>query len=145
MGTVATLKSNIESRCASVLTGFTKLPYTIDPSKNTFKGNAAGFAVNPLSIDQVSNNVRMVASNHTMELVLTDSFINTAMSDANQAATVVSLQEKTYSLYVDLISTRIGSDPNALNITNLSVNSPEFLDNSVILKSTFQVLYRTTF
>lgn len=140
---VSTLTSDIKTRVQTVATAYSELGYANDITKNTFKGNYKRFAVLPKGSSQSNSVTRYITLEQEFEIILTDGFINKALSDSEQQSRVIALQDLLVSVYKDLVNTRCGSVA-CINVTNLSIREPQFLEDNVVVQSaTFNVLYRT--
>jgi hypothetical protein len=140
----ATITSAIKGRVAAVLTTYSELGYATDLKKNSFKGNFSRYGVLPLGSQEVSSVTRYVTLSQQFELILTDGFINTPMSDAQQQSKTIALQDLAFSVYKDLIATKCGAPATVIQVNSFQSSAPEYLtdDKVVIQKSTFNVTYR---
>lgn len=140
----ATLISSIKTRIAAVLgSNYTELAYTNDLAKNSFTGNFKKYGLVVGSSEEISSVTRYVTLNQTFELILTDSFINTSMTDSNELAKGPVLQDLAFDIYRDLISTKAGSPSTVIMVSDFAVSSPETIqDKTVVIKATIKVKYR---
>jgi hypothetical protein len=144
MGTVSSLVTSIKTRAASVLGGtYSEIAYVNDIKKNSFKGNEKRYGVIAKDGDQIDGVNRHITIEQTFEVVLTDNFMNTSMSDSAQQVTNATLQDLCVDIYKDLASTKCGANPNVLIVTDLSLNEPETLDSIVVQRCSFNIKYRT--
>lgn len=141
---VSSLIAAIKTRVAAVASTYSEISYAKDLSKNSFKGNFKRYGVIPLSSNESSSVTRALTVDQSFQLILTDGFINTAMSDSSEQAASIALQDLANDIYIDLVNTKAGSSSICLQVYDLSLDSPETLqDQSVVIqKSTFKIKYR---
>lgn len=139
-----TLISTIKTRVAQVLGAtYSEIAYALDLSKNSFKGNFKRYGVLAKGSSETSSVNRYVTIDQTFELILTDSFMNTAMSDSLEQAKGPSLHDLAFDIYRDLVNSKAGSPSFVLLVNNLSISEPETMDgNVVVVKATFNIKYR---
>lgn len=144
---VASIKDSIKARLSSVLgTEWSELNYSRNVQKNSSKGIANKFGVNPKAVQEVDSQTRFITLEHEFEVILSQQFINTPMSEANEQAAVTSLMDKGFDCYKDFISTRL-SNSSVVNIYEYASEEPETDEESksLTMRFTFKVRYRTNF
>jgi len=140
---IANIISNTKTRISAVLGNtYTELAYSNNVSKNSFKGNFKRYGLLAGEVNEISGTNRYSTMEQSFEIILTDSYINTAMSDAMEVSKGPVLQELAYSVYRDLIKTRCGNS-SVVIVKEFQCSKPETLDEAVIIRATFKVVYRS--
>lgn len=145
MSTTATsLISSIKTRAQSVLGAtYSDLAYAQNIDKNSFNGNFKRFGVLAKSQSETSSVLKYSTIDQTFELILIDSFINTAMSDSQEQAKGPALQDLAFDIYRDLITTRVGANSSVLLVSNFNTTDPETIDGkAVVIRAQFTIKYR---
>lgn len=144
MSATSTFVSSIKTRVASVLgVSYSELGYALDISKNSFKGNERRYAVLAKAASEVPGTIGSVTMEQDFEIILTDGYINTAMSDSQAQAKAIALQDLALSIYKDLVQTKCGSNT-CMSVRDCSLADPQFIekDNVVAQSMTIKVKYR---
>lgn len=144
MAAVSTFISSIKARAAFVLgANYSELGYALDVSKNSFKGNERRYAILAKAASEVPGNIGSVTIEQDFEIILTDGYINTPMSDSQAQAKAIALQDLALSIYKDLVKTKCGSNT-CLSVRDCSLSEPQFIekDNVVAQSMTVKVKYR---
>lgn len=125
---------------------WSELGYSRDVEKNSNKSMTKRYGVNPKGANEAPELTRNITAEHEFEVVLTDNYINTTMSDSNEQTVVQDLQDKSFSLYRYFIETRL-NNLNVINITDFTMQESETNEDSkqVTQRFTFNVRYRTNF
>lgn len=123
---------------------YTELGYANDVAKNTFKGNDKRYAVLPKGANEVSGILGHVTLEQDFEIILTDGYMNTAMSDGQAQAKAIALQDLAIEVYNDLVKTKAGSPSICLSIRELSLSEPQFIekDHVIVQSMTVKIKYR---
>ncbi len=138
------ITSSIKTIVQTVLgADYKELNYSIEIPKNSFKGNEKRYSVLPKSFNENSGVIGFINIEQEYELILTDMFINKSMSDKDQRTKTENLQDKIILIYKEIVKQKAGS-ATCIQVKDLSVSDPEYLDTSIILlKATFKIKYRT--
>lgn len=142
-----TIITSTKVRIASVLGAtYSELAYTNDVSKNSFKGNFKRYGLISRDMVEISSVTRYVTMEHTFELILTDSYINQSMTDAQELAKGPILQDLAFDIYRDLMNMKAGSPSIVISVSDLSSIAPETLseDGVVVVRAQFKIKYRNT-
>ena len=125
---------------------YAELDYVVEPDKNNYKTNRFRYGVLPLSGESQGGIAKHVNVNQLFEIILTTSFINKSQSDNNQRSKTFDLYEKQWDITKALFTTKLGLPTRVLNVNNLSLSEPEYLDDDhvVVLRFSLSVLYRHT-
>lgn len=141
---VTSLVTSIKARQASVLGAtYSEIGFIYEIEKNPFKGNAKRYGVFPSSASEVQGNTRAVTVDQVFEMVITDGFINTAMSDSLEQTLKQTLQDLSFSIYQDLAQTKCGANSSVLLVSNFELLEPQTIENNVaVQRSRFTIKYR---
>jgi len=149
MAEISTIVTGIKTRIASVLgSTYSELSHTNEVDKNSFKGATKRYGVEAGDIVQVEE--KGVLGKFTVEqafkIKLTDDYTSSQISDSSKLTTANGLIEKQLSIFADLTSSRCGASSLVIQTTSLSVDEPEYLDdtNVILVTATVAVTYRKT-
>lgn len=147
MGSVANIVAAVKVRVAAVAATYTELAYAKDLTKNTFKDNHKRFGVIPKSASESQSVTRSLTLDQEFELILTQGFINKPMSDSEEQAKAIELQDLVQSIYLDLVQTKAGVPSTCISVADLSLETPETDEQHKLLiqRATFKIKYRTSF
>lgn len=140
-----TIIASTKVRIAAVLgASYSELAYSNDITKNSFKGNFKRYGLLSKEAVEISSVTRYVTLEQTFELILTDSYINQAMSDAQEIAKGPVLQDLAFDIYRDLINTKAGSASIVVSVNDSEYLAPETLveDNVVVVRARFKIKFR---
>ena len=140
---VTNIISAFETRMEAV-TGYKKLSYVYDLSKNNWNMVRDAYGVRPLDATETESVTKRLTYTHSFEVVLTKGYVDSKVSDEALRVAAAELQDLIHSMFVDFERTRLGIPGTVLNVVNLSINSPEVYDAEkvVALTATVNVLYR---
>lgn len=142
---ISSLVTSIKTRVSTVLGGtYSELGYALDITKNSLKGNEKRYAVLPKSASEVSSIIGFITLDQEFEVIITDNYINTSMSDSKAQDKAITLQDLALNIYNDLIQTKCGSPNTCITVSNFSLSDSQFLEkDSVVVQSmTFKIKYR---
>jgi hypothetical protein len=81
----------------------------------------------------------------TFEVVLTKGYSQSGVSDTAKYDAFLELHEIALQFNAEMIRTRAGSPSIVLNVQNLNIDEPQFLDDKVaVLTGTVEIIYRVT-
>ena len=147
MSTVmATLKTSIAGRIVAVDSTLLPLSYTEDVAKNNLVQAGNRYAVRPLDATEVPGVTRFVTLDQTFEILLTNQYFEDKISDAKKVTASLDCRAKLLDIYKDLVQTKAGSPSLVLQVRDLEIQSPEFLESEkvVVQRATVTVTYRLT-
>ena len=125
---------------------YAELPYKTDVSKNNFNTNNNRYGVLANASLQVDSVTRFVTMSQAYEVVLTKAYADDGISDDDKQAQTSDAQDLVYDIYKSLVNTKAGIPSVVINITDLSIEVPEYLteEKVVVIRASFNVLYRFT-
>lgn len=144
---VSSIITSIKSSLSNTLgSSWSEIDYSRNIEKNNNKGIKKRYGVNPQDAQEVDSQTRYITLDHNFEVILTDQYVNTPMSDSSEQTLTKDLLDKAFDCYKDFIATRL-NNANVINISQYSSEPPETNDESkyVIVRFTFTVRYRTNF
>lgn len=147
MNNIVTITAGIKTRTAAVLgVEYGELPYVVDVTKNNYKSNTKRYGVRALTATEVSSVTKFVTQLQSFEIILTDSYYQSKLDDSNAVQTAHSLQDSILDIYKDLINTKAGEPGFVMNVTNLIINEPEYIEESkvVLIRAQVAVLHRVS-
>lgn len=137
--------AGLSSRVSAVLgPDYSQLPYVIDVSKNNYNSNAKRYGVRALTATETASVTKNVTQLQSFEITLTDAYYESKLDDSAAVQTAHNLQDSVLDIYKDLINTKAGAPSVVMNISNLIVSEPEYLDDSkvVVIRATMDILHR---
>lgn len=141
------LLTGIKATVATTLgSEYAELPYATDISKNNFNSNHNRYGVLADSSSQADSVTKFVTMSQSYEVVLTKAFIDDGISDTDKQDQTTAAQDLVFDIYKDLVNTKAGMPSIVLNITDLNVEAPEYLDDEkvVVIRASINILYRFT-
>lgn len=148
MSTLVTdLLASIKSAVGTTLgVEFSEIPYVADVSKNNFNNNNNRYGVQSLASNETDSVTKFVTMLQSFEVVLTKAYVDDGISDSDKQSKTVDAQDLVYDIYRDLVNTKAGVPAIVINITDLEMSDPEYLDKEkvVVIRASFNVLYRFT-
>lgn len=139
--------TGIKSTTASVLgSGYSELPYGLDVAKNNFNNNHNRYSVVPGASTETASVTKFVTMSQNFEIVLSKAYIDDGISDSDKQQAAIDAQDLVFDIYKSLVNTKAGVPSRVINITDLNINLPEFIDDQkvVIVRASFNVLNRFT-
>jgi len=148
MSTLVTdLLASIKSTVGTTLgVEYSEIPYVTDVSKNNFNSNHNRYGVQSLASNETDSVTKFVTMLQSFEVVLTKAYVDDGISDSDKQSKTVDAQDLVYDIYRDLVNTKAGLPAIVINITDLEMSNPEYLDEEkvVVIRASFNVLYRFT-
>lgn len=138
------IQSAIEVVAATELgSDYSKLPYVEAIENNSFRTNTERYGVRALAATEVPGVTKTVHLTQAFEVILTKSYFQSMINDSEQVEKSLDNRANLLGIYKQLVNTRVGN-ANVLNVTDLAVDEPEFLEEEkvVIQRATFNVTYR---
>jgi len=123
---------------------YKELPYLENVEQNNFRGNNDRFGVRPLGALQLPGVTKFVTLSQTFEIVLSKGYIESSLDDDNKVVKSLDNRALMLDIYKRLVNNRAGLPLVVLNLTDLALAEPEFIDESnvVIQRATMTILYR---
>lgn len=143
MGKVQDIVSALKTSVQSVATGYSELAYAKDLSKNTFKDNQKKFGILPKEANETTGPMGFITFNQTFELILTNGFINKPMSDSEEQAKGIELQDLAQSIYKSIGLTKAGLPGTIIMASDLRIDSSETTEQKLVIqRATFNIRYK---
>lgn len=142
---VEQIANSMETQIASVVgSEYAELDYKFDVSKNDFFNNKQRFGVIPQGASTGLSITKVYTLDHSFEVILTHDYINKDKTDADQRRVTYELFDKLDEIFKQLYRSKAGLTNIVLNIGELTVSEPEFLDEEslAILRAQLLVTYR---
>ena len=143
---ITDIKASLESELEAELTGFTKLSYVEDVAKNTFRktGTKDCYGIRALGASQLPGVTKTVTLNQEFEVILTKGYTQSTVSDTSQVTDSLDLRAEFLGLYKRYVNDKGGLPGTILNITDLILAEPEYLedDKVVVQRATMNIQYR---
>lgn len=142
---ITNIVAGISSRISTVLgAGYGKLPYITDVEKNNYVTNSDRYGVRALTATQTDSVTKNVTNLQSFEIVLTKAYYQSKLDDDAAQTATHELQDSILDIYKDLINTRAGVPATVLNLTDLIIIEPEYIEESkvVVIRANFNILYR---
>lgn len=139
------IRGSMETEALVVLgSSYQKLAYLENIQKNSFRTGNDRYGVRALDALQNPGVTKQVTLTQTFELILTKGYVESAVSDNNQVSKSYELRALMLEIYKHFINTKAGLPGIVLNVNNLNVASPEYLedDKLVIQRATMEVIFR---
>lgn len=142
--TMRDIRNALEAQILATLgSGYQKLQYVEDVEKNSFRTNSERYGVRALSAAEGEGVTKSVRITQQFEVVLTKSYYEAKISDSEQIEKSLDNRENLLDIYKQVVNTRLAL-PTVLNVTNLVVDEPEFLEEEkvVVQRATMDITYR---
>jgi len=136
--------------CLGSVTGpeYNELKYLSDLDKNAFgNGKTCRYGIKPgFTTELEPGVVKALTYQQTFEFVLTKGFCGqSGVSDEGAYKSFCDLHQIALEFEKKLVNTKAGLPSRVLNVVNMTIDEPEFLQEKVtVLKGTFDVIYRLT-
>jgi len=142
---VKQINDGMTSEIATTLgVNYKELPYIYDVAKNNFKTSKSRYGVRPLSTSEINGVVKATTHQQSFEVVLTEGYNESAISDSRIQAQALDAFENMHTLYKQIVLSKAGVPNSVLLVGNLTISEPEILeeDKVLVLRATIDVLYR---
>ncbi len=139
------IRDSVESEVATELgEGFSKLSYLEDIEKNSFRTQNNRYGVRALTATESEGVTKSVRLTQSFEVVLTKGYFQSTINDSKQIEKSLDSRENLLDIYKRLVNTKAGLPSVVLNVTNLTVNEPEYLEDEkvVVQRATMDITYR---
>lgn len=123
---------------------YTQLDYEHDVEANHFNNKTKRFGFISLGADFAEGELlKHVTMDHVFQLILTTDF-NNQDDDVSQTSAKNELWERHLDLLKVLINQKLGLTSVVLNVSGISFDAPEFIDDTtvVVIRANLQVKYR---
>lgn len=148
MSTVSLDLSNSLKTCIQTVMGpeYKEMAYNFEVTPNTFKNAKNQYAVQAGEIEEISGVTKYLTFSQTFRVVLASEGRDSGLTDAGSVAASFDLRQKMFELYVHLINTKAGLPSRVMNVTQLNMDTPEYLDDEkvTVLRGNFNIIYRLT-
>lgn len=141
---VGDILTNVRAQAASILTGWQRLPYVFDVSKNNSTRAKLAYGVRALDASPADGVNRCYTLDHRFELILTDT-IARGNDDSLIETSIGTLFDKSDEMFKALVHTKISLPLVVLNISSPSLLPPELYEKEkiVAVRMQFNVSYRS--
>lgn len=142
---ISTIKSGIETRIETTLSDFSELNHGLTIEKNTKNSLNNKYVVIPdvIQTNFTNGTLGWITVNQTFIVKLTKEFKTNQINDSSKQNIAIELMQKhCFDLYKDLVNTRAGASSIIINIDDMNIETPEFIDNAAVLTMDFVVTYR---
>lgn len=141
------IRDAVESEISTELgASYSKLPYVEVIEKNSFRTNNNRYGVRALVSSEIPGVTKYTTFTQSFEMVLTKGYVQSTIDDTEQVEGSYDLRALILDIYTRLVNNKAGIPALTINVTNLVVSEPEYLedDKVVIIRSTFDIIYRLT-
>lgn len=123
---------------------YVQLPYVENVEKNNFRNSNDRYGVRALEASQVPGVTKYPTFTQSFEVILTKGYIESNLDDTPQVTKSYDNRENLLDIYKRLVNNRVGIPATVLNVTDLVVSSPEYLedDKVVVQRATMNITYR---
>lgn len=142
---VEQINDAMTSRISTVLGAtYSELSYVINVEKNNFLGNKKRYGIRPMDSNTVSGLTRNYNMNQLFNVVLTHDYLNLSNNDTDQRDKTFVLYDQMDIIFKDLFLTRAGIPAIILNIEEINIDAPEYVEASslIILAAQLTIKYR---
>jgi hypothetical protein len=143
---IADIIASLESELQVELPSYVKLAYIEDVAKNTFRktGTKDCYGIRALEADQLPGVTKTITLNQEFEVILTSGYTQSTISDASQISDSLDLRANFLGLYKRYVNGKGGLPGTILNITDLILQDPEYLDDDkvVVQRAKMNIQYR---
>jgi hypothetical protein len=123
---------------------YKELAYLEDVTKNSFRTSSERFGVRPLASSEVSGVTKMPQFIQSFEIVISKQYTESNLDDSEQVEKSLDNRELVLLLYKRLVNNKGGLPLVILNIFDLNIAEPEYLeeDKVAIQRATMNIQYR---
>lgn len=123
---------------------YQELAYLENIEKNSFRTSNDRFGVRALSSSQIPGVTKNVTFTQRYQIVLTKGYVESSIDDDKQVIASYDLRESMHDIYKRVVNNRGGLPGTILNIFNLTIEEPAYLDDDkvVIIRAEMDVTYR---
>ena len=139
------LKDSILTEIQSELgSSYKELAYIENIDKNSFLTSNDRFGVRALTAIQQPGVTKYTTFSQSFEIVLTKGYIQSSIDDTEQVNKSYELRASMLDIYQRLVNNKAGAPSLVMNIFNLVIQDPEYLDEDkvVIIRATMDIFYR---
>lgn len=148
MSTVSLDINNALKACILSVMGpeYKEMAYNFEITPNTFKNCKTQYAVQAGEVEEVSGVNKYLTFSQTFRVVLAADGCDNGLTDEGSVAASFTLRQKMFELYVHLINTKAGLPSRVMNVSQLNMDNPEYLDDEkvTVLRGNFNIIYRLT-
>lgn len=141
------IKNSLQTQLVAVLpVDYVELKYLNNVSRNTFRNCENRYGVIARDVSQASTVTKQITYLHNYEIVITKGYCESSLDDIDAVSASYDLREIVLDYYKRIINTKGGIPSKVMNILDLSISPPEYLEDEkvTVLRANFNVLYRTT-
>lgn len=137
------MKSEIAAELGA---SYKELAYVENVQKNNFRTGNDRYGVRALQGAQVPGVTKNITITQEYEVVLTKGYIESSVDDTLQVSKSYDNRENLLDIYKRLVNNRAGLPSVVLNVFDLIIGEPEYLeqDKIVIQRATMNITYRFT-
>ena len=122
------------------------MSYLEEVEKNSFRTSSERFGVRPLESSQVPGVTKFTQFIQTFEIVLSKSYYESSLDDSEKIEKSLDNRQNILAIYKRLVNSKGGLPSVVLNIFDLSISAPEYLeqDKVAIQRATMNIQFRIT-
>lgn len=142
---VRDIRNSMETLIQTTLgSGYKKLQFVEDVTKNNFRTNSERYGVRALTANEVPGVTKTVQVTQSFEVVLTKAYYESNLDDTEQLEASLDNFENIHDIYKEIVNQRAGLPSIVLNTTDMLVSEPEYIEESkvAILRATINITYR---
>lgn len=142
---ITDITNSIKSEVATELgAAYKELAYVEDVAKNSLRTSNDRYGVRALVASQLPGVTKNITLNQEFEVILTKGYIESSIDDTSQVSKSLDLRAEFLSIYKRLVNGKAGLPGTVLNITDLILAEPEYLedDKVVIQRASMSIQYR---
>jgi hypothetical protein len=123
---------------------YSQLAYVENVEQNSFRTNNDRYGIRARAASQVPGVTKMVTLTQQFELILTKGYYVSNLDDNNKVSTAQTAIGLVFDIYKRFVVNRGGLPLVILNINNLLVSEPSYLDESKVsvIRATLDITYR---
>ena len=148
MATIMTdIKDAVKTEVAAQLgPTYKELAYVEDVAKNSLRTSSDRYGVRALALFETDSVTKYNTYQQNFELIISRGYIQSSVDDTEQVDASYDLRAEVFDIYKRLVNNKGGSPANVMNVNNLTISEPEYLedDKVVIIRANFDILYRLT-
>lgn len=132
----------IEARVNAIVATYSRLKYSYDIEKNSFRGSKKSYGIGSGAASSVSGTTKSITLDQSFFVVLTQNFGGRSDDKAERDA-LKSIYDDLETLYNDLFQSKLGLPSTVYLVSELSLDEPEKIaDNVLSVKMNFIVKHR---
>lgn len=124
---ISGLKTVISTTLGST---YAELPFGYNIDDNSKIVARKGYSCKPSGTSEVDGINKVYTVDQGFEIILNDVFLSSSTNDSAKRSAIISLYDKIFDIYVEIVKQKAGNPANVMIVNNMSIEEPEIFEEA---------------